>query len=399
VWDPSTGQFTAAPSPVLLFCAGHTLNASGEVVVAGGHISNNHGLPDITVFDPNAESWTRAGTMARGRWYPTNTTMANGEVVILAGKDESATQVTVPEVWTTEGVRALTTASRSFSYYPRDFLAPNGRLYVAGPQQVTRFLDISGTGRWTSGPARLYGSRDYGAAVMYDEGRILYVGGGYTTNTAEVIDLNTASPAWSWTGSMAYVRRHLNAVLLPTGQVLVVGGTGGTSFNDLSKSVHAAEVWDPASGIWTTLASSSVNRGYHSTAILLPDARVLLTGSGDGAGAPSQRNAELFSPPYLFSGDRPTIADAPAEVGFGEVFRVETPDASSIASVSLIRLGSTTHAFDMNQRFQRLVFSADDSGLNLTGPSSSNRTPPGHYMLFLVNSNGVPSVARIVHVQ
>jgi galactose oxidase len=234
---------------------------------------------------------------------------------------------------------------------------------------------------------------------MYDEGKILYAGGGHTTNTAETTDLLQASPVWKWTGSMAYHRRHHNAVILPTGEVLVVGGVSGTAFNDLSTAVHPAEIWNPTSGVWSTLASNSVARGYHTTAILLPDARVLLAGSGDGASAPSERNAEIFSPPYLFNGPRPTITSRPSRLAYGNTYRIGTPDAASIGQVTLIRLGSATHAFDMNQRFQRLPFTADTTGLTIPAPTSRSRTPPGHYLLFIVNATGVPSVGKIVQVK
>ena len=175
-------------------------------------------------------------------------------------------------------------------------------------------------------------------------------------------------------------------------------GVGGTTFNDLSKPVRAAELWNPASGQWTTLASSSIVRGYHATALLLPDGRVLHAGSGDGAGAPNQLNAEIFSPPYLSRGARPVISSAPTAVSYGSQFRVLTPQAGAITRVSLIRLGAATHAFDENQRFQRLSFTADASGLTVTTPGSRNRTPPGHYMLFILNGNDVPSVARIIRI-
>jgi hypothetical protein len=233
VWNPATGIFTPVASPALLFCGGHSLTTDGRVVVAGGHITNNHGLPDMSIFSPGSQSWSQTTPMRRGRWYPTNTTTGSGEVVILAGKDENGTTVTVPEIWNPSGtIRQLSTASRSFPYYPRVFLAPNGKLFYAGESQTTRWLKITGTGSWSTGPNRLYGTRDYGAAVMYEEGKILYVGGGHTTNTAETIDLTRTSPAWSWTGSMAYQRRHHNAVILPTGEVLVVGGLSGSAFND-----------------------------------------------------------------------------------------------------------------------------------------------------------------------
>jgi galactose oxidase len=398
VWDPASGSFSAAPSPAWLFCSGHALLPDGRVFFAGGHISDNHGLPDLTLFSPTGNSWATSGRMARGRWYPTTTVMGNGDVVILAGRDEAGVEVAIPEVWSNGSVRRLTGASRTLPYYPRAFLAPDGRLYVAGSTRPTRFLSLSGSGAWQSGPSRLFGAREYGSAVMYDDGKILYAGGSRTTNTAEVVDLNLAKPVWKWTGSMANARRHLNLTVLPTGEVLATGGVGGTAFNDLSKPVRAAEIWNPASGQWTTLASSSIVRGYHATALLLPDGRVLHAGSGDGAGAPNQLNAELFSPPYLSRGARPTISSAPSSVAYGSQFRVLTPQASAITRVSLIRLGAATHAFDENQRFQRLAFTADATGLTVTTPGSRNRTPPGHYMLFILNGNDVPSVARIIRI-
>ena len=398
VWDPSTGNFTSVPSPSLQFCAGHTFLGDGELLVSGGHITDDHGLPDENLFTAGTQSWSVTAPMRRGRWYPTDVTLGSGAVVILAGRDENGIVVAEPEVWSAGALRVLSTASRSFPYYPRAFLAPNGRVFYAGEQQTTRYLNTTGTGSWTTVGSRRYGLRDYGAAVMYDDGKILYAGGGRTTNTAEIIDLNSPAPVWQWTGSMAIPRRHLNATVLPTGEVLVTGGSSGTGFNDVAAAVHAAEVWSPTTGTWTTLASNTVNRTYHATSILLPDGRVLHSGSGDAANAPAEHNAELFSPPYLFKGPRPTIAAAPAVVGYGTTFSVTTPEADAIAKVSLIRLGSTTHAFDMNQRFQWLSFTHGVGALTVAAPASRDRTPPGHYMLFILDGNGVPSVAAIVRI-
>ena len=197
---------------------------------------------------------------------------------------------------------------------------------------------------------------------------------------------------------MAFARRHLNLTILPTGEVLATGGVNGTTFNDLSRPVRAAEIWNPDTGNWRTLASSAVTRGYHATSILLPDGRVLHAGSGDYPSAPRRLNAELFSPPYLFAGPRPTIGSAPATVGYNTTFRVVTPQAATIGKVSLIRLGSTTHAFDQNQRFVPLSFTADATGLTVRAPTQRTAAPPGHYMLFILNDAGVPSVAKIVRI-
>jgi chitodextrinase len=404
VWDPATGVFTETPEPAELFCSGLTLLSDGRVIAAGGHISVDHGLPNISIFDPVSQSWSSSVAMRRGRWYPSTTVMANGDVVIMAGRDQSGTQVGVPEVWSSgspllgASIRSLTGAQKNLQYYPRAFLAPNGLIFYAGEEQATAYLNPYGSGVWLPVGNRLYGRRDYGAAVMYEPGKILYVGGGRTTNTAEVIDLNSPAPAWRWTGSMAVQRRHLNATLLPTGEVLVTGGTTGTAFNSLTGAVHSAELWSPVSETWTTLASNSIDRVYHSTSVLLPDGRVLHTGSGDADGAPDQLSAELFSPPYLFQGPRPSIVSAPSTISYGGVITVETPDAADIVQVSFIRLGSTTHAFNTSQRFQWLSFTRNAASLSVTAPGDPNIAPPGDYLLFILNGSGVPSIGKIVRI-
>jgi hypothetical protein len=399
VWNPSTGAFTSVAPPANLFCSGHSLLADGRVFVAGGHISDKHGLPNITLFSPTTNTWSSSVPMALGRWYPTTTVMGNGDVVITSGTDQQAAVVKIPEVWSNGSIRQLTGAAKSLAWYPRQWVAPNGLLYEAGPDQKTFFLSVTGSGKWIAGPVRLFGQRNYGSAVMYDDGKILYSGGGLTTNTAEILDLNQATPAWKWTAPMGFARRHHNLTVLPTGEVLATAGVAGTTFNDLSTAVHASEIWNPQSGTWTTLASNTISRGYHGSSLLLPDGRVLNAGGGGGAGAPNELNAELFSPPYLFRGARPVISSAPTSVAYGASFRVLTPDAAAITHVSFIRLGSVTHAFDENQRFQRLAFTADGTGLTVTAPSSSNRAPPGHYMLFILNGNDVPSVAKIIQIR
>jgi len=398
VWDPASGQFTEVPSQAELFCSGHSLLADGRVLVTGGHISSNHGIPDISIFNPANNTWTQSTPMRRGRWYPTNTTLANGSVVILAGSDEVGDEVAEPEVWTPNGVRQLDNASLVLPYYPRTFVAPNGQVFYAGEQQTSRYLSTSGSGSWTVVGERKYGARPYGAAVMYEAGKILYVGGGRTTNTAEIIDLNAALPTWQWTGSMAFARRNLNATVLPTGEVFVTGGSSAPAYADVSQAILATEMWNPATGVWTTMASNAIKRTYHSTTLLLPDGRVLHTGSGEGAEMPEEFNAEIYSPPYLSMGPRPTISDAPSLVGYGTDFRIETPDPNDIAKVSLSRLGSVTHAFDMNGRFQWLTFTRESGGVRITAPPSGTQAPPGHYMIFLIGQNGVPSVGKIVKV-
>ena len=402
VWDPATGAFTAVPSPSWLFCAGHDFLPDGRLLVAGGHIADGHGLPNTNLFDPATHAWQVAPAMAQGRWYPTNTTLPDGEMLTVGGTDENMTIDTIPEVWDGTHWRQLTTAKLALEWYPRLFVAPDGRIFNAGEEQPSRWLDVSGTGRWTDGPRRNFGPwRGYGSAVMYLPGKILYVGGGDpATNTAEIIDLNQSNPSWVYTGSMAYARRQINATLLPTGDVLVTGGTGAPGFNNAAGAVHAAELWSPTTGTWTTLASNAVIRMYHSTSLLLPDGRVLHTGSGDGANAPRELSYELYSPPYLFRGARPSLTGfTPTVVGYGQTVRVDTPDGASITKVTFIRTGSVTHAMDQAARLVPLAFVAVSGGISVTLPASRTTAPPGPYMLFLVNGNGVPSVGRITRLE
>jgi galactose oxidase len=399
VWDPVSGTFTAVPPPAWLFCAGQTMLPDGRVFFAGGHIDYNYGLPNTTIFNPATNTWSSSVLMARGRWYPTTTTLSNGDVLIIAGRDQASVNVQEPEIWSNGTIRRLTTAAYALPYYPRAFLTSKGTVFIAGQALSSRYLVTTGTGSWKGGPKHLYSTaRDYGSAVMYESGKILYAGGARTTNTAEVIDLNAATPAWKWTGSMAFARRHLNLTTLPTGEVLATGGVSGTTFNDPTKAVYAAEIWNPGTGQWTTLSSNAIMRDYHGTALLMPDGRVLVAGGSEAGGTPNQMNAEFFSPPYLFRGARPTISSAPATIRYGQTFRILTANASSIAKVSLIRLATVTHAFDENGRQLRLTFTKDATGLTVTAPSTGNIAPPGYYMVFIVDGTDVPSVAKIVKI-
>jgi hypothetical protein len=198
---------------------------------------------------------------------------------------------------------------------------------------------------------------------------------------------------------MTFPRRQFNSTLLPDGKVLVTGGTASAGFSEMAGAVHAPELWDPATGKWNVMASNQVTRVYHSTTLLLPDGRVLSSGSGDGPGLPRELNAEIFSPPYLFRGPRPVITEAPAEVGYGEAFPVATPDAGRVAQVSLVRLPSVTHAFDQNQRFSDLSFRKTAGGLTAVAPETRMVAPPGHYLLFILDGNGVPSTAKIIRIK
>jgi len=437
LWDPGTGTFTLVANSTTPttnpFCSGHSLLPDGRLLVTGGHhFFNGDGLPHTNIFDYQTNTWSRMADMNLGRWYPTTCALGTGETAVVSGYYCSANceqnspnpvlQINpLPQVWQPgAGWRSLTGASRSaLPLYPWLLLAPDGRAFYAGPERATLFLSTTGAGAWSDGPASNFGYRDYGSSVMYGDGKVLILGGGADpnagnrpTNTAEVIDLHAPSPVWRYVGSMAYRRRQTIATILADGKILVTNGTGGPGFNNPCGAVRAAEIWDPATEAWTTVASAAVARIYHLTAALLPDGRVLSAGStgqspdgysGCATSQPGELNAELYSPPYLFDQNgapaiRPAISSAPSSVVYGQTFLVQTPDSPNITRVTWVRLSSVTHSFNQNQRINQLTFGQTSGGLNVTAPVNPTLSPPGDYMLFLLNSAGVPSVAKVIRI-
>jgi hypothetical protein len=410
VWNPTTDSFT--PDWLTgfdIFCNGLAHLANGTMFFAGGNADpSSNGITATHTFDYLTNIWTRGADMRFPRWYPTVTAMPNGEMVITSGRPW------IPEVRGTDGLlRTLSqqTATMDLPLYPWMDVAPDGRIFDSGPDDALRALDPAGGGAWqTFGPRGDGINRDYGSHAMYDIGKILVAGGGPSTNTARTIDINGGTPQVSTTSPMNFGRRQFGLTDLADGTVLATGGNStGATYIDMNGGVYNAELWDPATGNWTVLAAESVTRQYHSTALLLPDGRVLSAGGGicndcDAAGYLG-KNAQIFSPPYLFKKDgsgqlaaRPQISGAPDSVSNGASFQITTPDAASITKVGLIRLGAVTHENNMDQRYVPLSFSAGSGQLSATVPQNPNVTPPGYYMLFIVNDAGVPSVAKILWV-
>ncbi|WP_338870936.1 galactose oxidase-like domain-containing protein [Myxococcus stipitatus] len=395
-WDPSTGALTTFPYVGYnIFCSGHSFLSNGKLFYSGGHIAVDVGRTNTSSFDFNTSSWTQGPTMNAGRWYPSNTTLNNGDVVIVSGEMNGPGDINlIPQryIAATNTLRTLTSASMNVPFYPKNFLAPNGKVFYAGSLRRSMWLDPTGNGAWSNGPNSNYGTRSYGPAV-YIDGKVYLIGGSQPpTETVEVLDLNAATPTWQYVAPMSIRRRQHNAVLLPDATIAVFGGSSGSGFNDSNFPVNYVEVYNPATNSWTSMASAATYRGYHSTAVLLPDGRVL------SAGGYMDTTAQVFSPPYLFKGARPTIASAPTTSLPGAQFTITTPDAANISRVSLIALNSTTHTFDMNQRFLTLAFTRGAGSLNVTAPPNRNVAPPGYYQLFIVNNAGVPSVGKRLRI-
>jgi hypothetical protein len=215
------------------------------------------------------------------------------------------------------------------------------------------------------------------------------------TATTTVIDFNNlANVIYRDIAPMAYARNRNTLTLLADGTVLTTGGDRNAPCQGGDTNVYNAELWDPATETWTTLGAMQVRRVYHSTALLLRDGSVL------SAGGDFDPTSQIFRPPYLFRGPRPTITAAPAVVTYGTTFTVDTPEAASITQVTLLHLGSVTHAYDQSQRFDRLPFTVGPgpNQLTVTAPLDGYEAPPGYHMLFLVSDQGVPSIAEYVRV-
>jgi hypothetical protein len=436
VRDPDTGQM----QPANIWCSGQSFLADGRLLVTGGNLRykgagnppsvDYSGLNKVFTFNPYDETWTEQPDMAHGRWYPSQVLLPDGRTVIMSGFDESGTgyagtnkdvEVFTPSAdmngrgtITKLGVRGQAGSPPDGGLYPHMFTMPSGRVMVAGPDpNDSWFLSDPGPGNafgFSDFPA-LSRQRLWGAGVLLPAGpagstKVELLGGSQYTDGAavastEVIDEDNAAAGFKAAGPLNIGRSHLNTVLLPDGSMVTVGGGVGKREPEgqwaADPEQRQVELYDPQSGTWTLGAAQAESRAYHSTALLLPDARVVSAGD-DVNGGIDRDTAEIYEPPYLFKGPRPSIAQAPATIRTGEAFAVEATGATVQRAV-LVAPGATTHANDMSQRVVPLAGTPTATGLDLTGPPSANVAPPGRYMLFALSDQGVPSVARWVKVE
>jgi len=408
LFNPVTNAVTSVniPSTSDLFCSGMNIMPDGRVLVTGGlngiPPSPDYGIASVEIFDPSTSTWTSAAPMNYARWYPTNVELPNGITMIISGSNATATGLVAPleeynettNKWTV--LKTTANLPGSVETYPRMFVTTSGNLVMTGTQQTTRLFTPS-TNTWSVIGSMLFGNRVYGSyALLPGLQEILAVGGhdsttSPATNTAEIFNL--ATNTWTYAGSMANARYNANLELLPDGTLLMVGGN---QYEKYASPVEAAELFNPSTGQWTTMASQTARRGYHSSALLLPDGRVLSAGSDDFAKPDYSETVEIFSPPYLSAGARPTITSSPTSVKYGAQFTINTPDASSIKTVALIRAGASTHAENWDQRYVTLSFTAGSGVITATAPSTANSAPPGYYMIALVNTSGVPAVMPFI---
>jgi hypothetical protein len=446
LWDPATGQNKRVDPPLWrdpadgqlkpanIWCGGQAFTADGRVVVVGGNLQYSppapsfKGLNKVYTFNPFNETWTEQPDMRHGRWYPTIVRLPDGRMPILSGWDERGNSPpaydTDVEVFTPSAdlngrgtVTYIGARPQIGGLYPHMFVMPSGRALVAGPfPEDTWMMNSPGASSfgWSNYP-NLQRDRLWGSAVLLPGGaggstKVMGLGGSappsitstttdIAVGTTEVFDEATSSAGFKPASSMNVGRGHLNTVLLPDGSMVTVGGGVGIRNGDQWEGDEAqkqVELWSPSTARWTLGPSQAEKRTYHSVAMLLPDGRVISAGD-DFNGGYDKDTAEIYEPPYLFKGGRPSISWAPGAVRTGATFEVDTAD-TNIARATLIAPSAVTHANDMNQRALQLPVARRAGGVTVTAPTTAAAAPPGYYMLFLVNDQGVPSVAKFVRL-
>jgi len=413
LWDPQSGSITTQSLAWDMFCNAMVTLPDGRVLINGGNLQYDpfHGQLRNAVYDPATNLFAEVESMAHGRWYPTATVLGDGRVMTFSGLTETGSTNTAVEFYTAgSGWSAESTAGWTPPLYPRMHLLTDGRVLYSGSGTGSRIFNPA-TKTWSAVVATTNygGTRTYGTSVLlplspangYQPRVMIFGGGNPATTTTEILDLSANPLHWQNGPPMSQPRIEMNATILPNGKVLATGG----SLNDEDTATASlnADLYDPATNTFTPAGANAFPRLYHSGSLLLPDATVALLGGNPTRGS-YESHIEIYAPAYLFNVDgspavRPTISGVTAgPIPFGGTFQVQTTNAADIASVVLVRLGTPTHAFDMDQRLVGLSYSTGLGVLDVTAPPNGNIAPPGYYMLFVLNSSGVPSVATFLQL-
>jgi len=428
IWDPTGATQSSIAVQNIdydVFCSGTAVLPDGRALVVGGTSDYSFkGDNRASIFDPVTERFFQSQSMRDGRWYATATTLGDGRVMAFSGLALSGGTNNTVEIYDLKnagaGWSSPVTAPFSPPLYPPMFLLPSSKVFYNGQgsgQSANAWIFDPAPKTWTRSVATTR-DRHYGSAILlpllppsYTPKVMNFGGGSPATNTTEIIDLSAASPSWTPGPSMSTGRIEMNAVILPNGTVLAEGGSVNNESPD--PAGKHADLYDPDSNTFTSGGTASYSRLYHSTALLLPDATVMSMGSNPGPRGNYEPAVEIYTPAYLFDSSDQLIAAAnrpniigvtPGMIGYGAPFSVTYTSTSPISSAVLVRPGSATHTFDMDQRLIGLCGPSpqppcNGSGtLNLTSPPNGNIAPPGYYMLFLLDSAGVPSVAQFIQL-
>jgi YVTN family beta-propeller protein len=410
-WDYRTGEFVEINNPRHdMFCGGVSLLPDGRLLVNGG----NNTIRDSSVFDWRTNAWSAAADMQDPRWYNTSVALPDGSVFTASGSGGSDTAERWQEGsgWTrfTNINWALATDEGGFEsiWHPFLHVAPDGRIAHTGPTDTMHWVDTTGNGQFINTGTTIPGGyypKD-GAVVMFGPGKILQSAGrtlgGAPTNLAYVVDINGSTPTVTPTSSLKYARTFANGVILPTGEVMAVGGnTSQIKFSD-EGSVLTPEIWNPDTGTWRNAADMQVPRNYHSLAVLLPDGRVWSGGGGLSGNYADHQDAQIYTPPVLFNAvgtpaERPEISETPEVIGPGMKFTVRA--TAGMQRFTFIKLAALTHSVTSDLRFIELPFTEPTPGAySVHAPANANVLTPGYWMLFAIAPEGPYSVAKTVLV-
>jgi hypothetical protein len=346
--------------------------------------------------------------MKYARWYPGTVPMPDGTIFTLAGTDAQGANIIRPtesynhstNTWT-----ELPTSAKMPSNpddYPQILLLPSGNLFYAAPRQDGQMYNTA-TQSWSFVANMNFGPRYRSGSVMLPHSQKVMIAGGESdpsgggsnpTNTTEIIDFSQSAPVWTYGPPMNIPRYNHNFFYLADGTLIAVGGDQSSNY-DLP--VYQPELFNPSTNAWTLLPPQIGLRGYHSTALLLPDGRVISAGSDSGKAL--ENTYEIYSPPYLFNGPRPTITSAPSQINYNLPFTIVTPDAANVSRVALIRPAATTHADHMDDKYYiDLKWTVQSGQITATAPAKATYAAPGYYMLVILNQKGVPSVMPFVQL-
>ncbi|MEM8569682.1 MAG: galactose oxidase-like domain-containing protein [Pseudomonadota bacterium] len=416
VWDPETGEHTTLENMTEtdIFCSALAIvPETGEVlVVAGdGRPLNipNRGINDTNIFDPDDNSLTPnpSGEMEFGRWYPTALTLANGKILVLGGRPPSNLVdqgIPTPELFTPgEGYKTLNDGSiESLTtgdgwFYTRAWLASDGKVVVLGnfgPDGTLYKLDPSGTGGLTTYGELGFDTRKYLPAINYATDKALFMD---TDGGLWSVDFSGAAPVSELVGDVGPARSHSTMDILADGTILITGG--GSDNRPGATAYHAAIVVDPTDWSLAVQEEETLSRLYHSSSLLLRDGTVITMGGGS-PGPFIQTNAEIFRPEYLFDengepAERIKIIQSPEAVQQMDSFVITVDDASAVERITMLKHGSTTHAYNMGAGFIEPEFSVDlaTNTITITPPENPNVFIPGSWMVFALDANGTPSEA------
>ncbi|MFE2325393.1 discoidin domain-containing protein [Streptomyces sp. NPDC059385] len=404
-----------------MFCPGIAMLADGRVLVTGGSNAER-----ASIYDPATDAWSATTNMNIARGYQAMTLISTGEAFVLGGSwSGNADTDKAGEVWSPAtgtwrklpGVPAspALTADPAGPYRADNHMwlhaTSGGKVLQLGPSKQMNWISTTGTGGITAaGPRADSQDAMTGNAVAYDIGKLLTLGGAPAyqdtpaTRRAYTVNISGNQVQASRTGDMENARAFSNSVVLPDGKVAVFGGQAyPVPFSDAT-SVLTPELWDPATGVFTPLATMAIPRNYHSVANLLPDGRIFSGGGGlCGDCATNHADGAVFTPPYLLNADgspkpRPVITGGvPPRVEPGSTLTVAT--AGPVSSFVLMRAAAATHSTDNDQRRVPLQSTATGSGTySVSVPSDTGVVLPGNYMLFALDAQGVPSIAKFLTV-